>query len=120
MDVCRLKDLSFSGFPFTWCNHRPGDQNVWVQLDRGVASIEWILRFPTTRIHHLNAFHSDLKLLLLATDSELKHFYRKGQPFCFESMWLKESSCEEVVQNSWGMPTGTDSVWKLNGKILTY
>ena len=100
----------------TWCNRRSGDQNVWVRLDRGVASIEWILRFPTTRIHHLNAFHSDHKPMLLAADSELKHFYRKGRPFRFESMWLKERSYEEVVQNVWGVPIGTDSDWRINEK----
>lgn len=83
-----------------------------------MATIEWILRFPTTRILHLNAFHSDHKSLLLAIDSELKHFYRKGRPFRFESMWLKERSCEEVVQNAWGVPIGTDSIWRFNEKIL--
>lgn len=100
MDDCRLKDLGFNDFPFTWCNRRPGDQNVWVRLDRGVASIDWILRFPATRIHHLEAFHSDHKPLLLVSDSELKRFYRKGRPFRFESMWLKDSTCEAVVQDS--------------------
>ena len=28
LDYCRLKDLGFNGYPFTWCNHRPGDQNT--------------------------------------------------------------------------------------------
>ena len=45
LDFCRLKDLGFSGFPFTWCNRRSGDHNVWVWLDRGVANVNWILRF---------------------------------------------------------------------------
>ena len=71
LDFCGLKDLGFNGFPFTWSNRRPGDQNVWVRLDRGVATIDWILKFPTSRIHHLNAFHSDHKPLLLCSDSEL-------------------------------------------------
>ena len=102
LDDCRLKDLGFNDFPFTWCNRRPGDQNVWVRLDRGVASIDWILRFSATRIHHLEAFLSDHKPLLLGSDSELKSFYRKGRPFRFESMWLKDRTCEAVVQDSWG------------------
>ena len=53
LDFCRLKDLGFNGFQFTWSNKRPREQNVWIRLDRGVATIEWILRFPTSRIHHL-------------------------------------------------------------------
>ena len=24
LDYCHLKDLGFNGFPYTWCNHRPG------------------------------------------------------------------------------------------------
>ena len=103
LDFCRLKDLGFSGFPFTWCNRRPGDHNVWVQLDKGVATVNWILRFPSTRVHHLDAFHSNHKPLLLCTDSEFKRFYRKGHPFRFEAMWIKEESCESVVQDSWGV-----------------
>ena len=35
IDFGGLKDLGFNGFPFTWCNKRPGDQNVWVRLDEG-------------------------------------------------------------------------------------
>ena len=43
IDFGGLKDLGFNGFPFTWCNRRPGDQNVWVRLDRGLAMVEWML-----------------------------------------------------------------------------
>ena len=100
---CKLKDLGYSGFPFTWCNRRPGDQNVWIHLDRGVASVDWILQFPSSCIHHLDAFHSDHKPLLLCSDSEFNRFYKKGRPFRFEAMWLKEISCETVIQESWGI-----------------
>ena len=59
LEYCRLKDMGFNGFPFSWCNRRPDDQNVWIRLDRGVASVDWMLRFPAARIHHLDAFHFD-------------------------------------------------------------
>ena len=99
LDFCGIKDLGFNGFPFTWSNRRPGDQNVWIHLDRGVATIDWILRFPTSRIDHLDAFHSDHKLILLCSDSELKRFYRKGRLFHFKAMWLKDNSYEGVVKD---------------------
>jgi len=101
LDYCHLKDLGFNGFPYPWCNRRPGAQNTWIRLDRGVATIEWILRFPTTQIHHLEAFHSYHKPLLLCSDYEFKQFYRKGRPFRFEAMWLKDSTCEEVIKIHW-------------------
>ncbi|XP_075665954.1 uncharacterized protein LOC142635731 [Castanea sativa] len=80
---------------------RPGTQNTWIRLDRGVATIDWILRFPTSRSHHLDAFHSDHKPILLISDSETKRFYRKGRPFRFEAMWLKDKTCEGVIKESW-------------------
>ncbi|XP_075663156.1 uncharacterized protein LOC142632674 [Castanea sativa] len=101
LDDCRLKDLGFNGYPFTWCNRKPGAHNVWIHLDRGVATVEWILRFPTSRIHHLDAFHSDHKPIFLCTNSELKRFYRRGRPFRFEVMWVKDDSCKKVIHDSW-------------------
>jgi len=65
--------------------------------------MEWILRFPSSRIHHLDAFHSNHKPLLLCFDFEFNRFYKKGKPFRFESMWLKENSCETVIWESWGV-----------------
>ena len=118
LDFCWLKDVGFSGFPFTWCNRRPRDHNVWVRLDRGVATVNWVLRFPSTRVHHLDAFHSDHKPLLLCTDSEFKRFYRKGCPFRFEAMWIKEESCESLVQDSWGVSNEAGLVMSFNKKIF--
>ena len=100
LDYCGFKDLGFNGYPFTWCN-RTGNHNVWIRLDRGVATVDWFLRFPTSRIHHLECFHSDHRPILLISDAEQKRFYRKGQPFRFEAMWLKDRSCEDVVKQSW-------------------
>ena len=28
---------------------------VWVQLDRALATADWILKFPSIRLHHLQA-----------------------------------------------------------------
>ncbi|KAL4626410.1 hypothetical protein ACB092_05G094200 [Castanea dentata] len=38
LDYCGLKDLGFSGLPFTWCNRRYKGPLVLVQFDRVVAS----------------------------------------------------------------------------------
>ena len=99
---CRLKDLGYNGFPFTWCNWRPGNQNVWIRLDRRAAIIDWILTFPSSRIHHLDAFHSDHKPSLLNPDLEVNRFYKKRRTFRFEAMWLRDKSCEEVIRDSCG------------------
>ena len=50
-------DLGFSGLEFTWHGRRGGEL-IWERLDRGVANYEWLARFPTRRIKHLNCFTS--------------------------------------------------------------
>ena len=123
LDFCWLKDLGFIRFPFTWCNRWSGYQNVWIWLDRGVASIEWILRFQSSWIHHLDAFHFDHKPILLCFDFEYSRFYniKKGQPFRFEAMWLKESSCKGLIREAWGMGNNLSRLGLLTQKkkILT-
>ena len=119
LDVCGLKDIGFNGFPFTWCNRRPGPQNTWIRLDRGVATIDWILRFPTSRIHHLDAFHSDHKPIILISDSEEKRFYQKGRPFRFEAMWLKERTCERMIKESWSGCLGLSPLRMVPIKLTT-
>ena len=100
LEYCRLRDLGFNEYPFAWCNRRLGDQNVCICLDKGVALVEWILKFPSSQIHHLEAFHSNHKPILLYTDSEFKRFYIKGCPFRFEAMWIKDNSCEGIIKDS--------------------
>lgn len=81
-----------------------------------MATVNWILRFPASLIHHLESFHSDHKPLLLCLDSEFKRFYRKGRPFRFEATWLKDSTYEDVIKQSWGGGSMSDVVWGLIGR----
>ena len=119
LDYCRLRDLGFNEYPFAWCNRRSGDQNVCIYLDKGVALVEWILKFPSSQIHHLEAFHSNHKPILLYIDSEFKRFYKKGCPFRFEAMWIKDNSCERIIKDSWGTGPASPLVWDFSSKIST-
>ena len=40
LDYYGLRDIGYNGFPLTWCNCLPGHHNVWVRLDREVASAD--------------------------------------------------------------------------------
>lgn len=117
LDVCALKDLGFNGFPFTWCNWWPEDHNTWILLNRVVATVDCILRFPTSHIHYINAFHSDHKPILLILDSRLKRFHRKGQPLRFESMWTIDKTCEDVIKESWVHVVESSPVRLISKKI---
>ena len=82
--------------------------------------MDWFLRFPTSRIHYLECFHSDHRPILLISDVEQKRFYKKGQPFWFEAMWVKDKTCEEVIKDSWAGLDDTNPVRKLLRKITSY
>jgi hypothetical protein len=45
LDFCDLKDIGFSGLPWTYDNKKPGNRNVKVCLDRGVATSSCLNRF---------------------------------------------------------------------------
>ena len=101
LDVCGLKDLGFTGLPFTWCNRRYDGIVIWVRLDRAVASTDWMLKFPTARLQHLSGSSSDHNPIWLCTDDAQSRFYRPNKPFKFESMWLTDERCKGVVHSTW-------------------
>ena len=41
---------------------------VWVRLDRAMATFDWILKFPSIHLHHLQGLSSDHKPLWLASN----------------------------------------------------
>lgn len=41
LDDCRLEDLGFASYPFTWNNKRLGLENPWERLDRPKANTGW-------------------------------------------------------------------------------
>ena len=100
-DFCRLKDLGFTGLPFTWCNKRFDGDLIWVQLNRALASADWILKFPSSRLHHLQGLSSDHKPLWLASDDVNTHFYRAQNRFD-----LKPCGLKMTVAKMWSFQPG--------------
>lgn len=74
---------------------------IWEKLDRGVANYEWLSKFPTGRVRHLNRFTSDHHPILvsLVTGDERQRWRRKS--FRFEATWSTESACNGVVSRAW-------------------
>ncbi|KAK7846040.1 hypothetical protein CFP56_008494 [Quercus suber] len=107
LDHCGFVDLGFLGPEFTWHGRRGGEL-IWERLDRGVANYEWLARFPTGRIKHLNCFTSDHRPILLSLDAGGEHKKWNRKPFRFEAMWVSDSGCRDVITRAWDCtPDGT-------------
>ena len=120
LDFCGLKDLGFSGLPFTWCNRRFDGNVVWVQLDRAVASLEWVLKFPAVRLYHLSGLSSDHKPIWLCSDDIRKRFFRPNKPFGFEAMWIKDDRCERAIHEAWDKFSTADLIGNILLKVSNY
>ena len=120
LDFCGLKDLGFSGLPFTWCNRRFDGNVVWVQLDRAVASLEWVLKFPAVRLYHLSGLSSDHKPIWLCSDDIRKRFFRPNKPFGFEAMWIKDDRCEGAIHEAWDKVSTADLIGNVLLKVSNY
>ena len=82
-------------------------------MDQALATSDWLTTFPTVKLYHLSssAFdHCPLALHFVRRKKKLKYH----KPFRFESMWLKNEKCKEVVQRAWEEGLLRNSAFPLN------
>ena len=112
IDVCGLKDIGFIGPRFTLLYQKLDGTQIRERMDRALATCDWMGKFPTAKLYHLSSSVSDhCPLALHFVRRQKKRRYHR--PFKFESMWLKNAKCEEVVQKAWDVGLMTDSVFPL-------
>ncbi|XP_023871998.2 uncharacterized protein LOC111984613 [Quercus suber] len=101
INSCQLRDLGYIGQDFTW-SRRLGNRG-WVRerLDRALVSSGWAAKFPKKRLYHKANSSSDHCMLLLKDSPSTSRRKRGPKPFRFETMWLKEESCADVVSTAW-------------------
>ena len=105
------------GLHFTLCNRRFNGPLMWVRLDRALATTDWILKFPSICLQHLQGLSSYHKPLWLASDDVHIRFYRSQKSFWFEIMWHKNDRCGGVVHSAWDMCSDGDPVGKVLRKV---
>ncbi|OEL12781.1 hypothetical protein BAE44_0026202 [Dichanthelium oligosanthes] len=100
----QLHYLGFEGHIFTWRNHNHvAEEYIKERLDRVVANDQWRRRFPTFRVMNGDPRHSDHRPIIIYTDRprDQERRTRPKKRFHFETSWLGEEKCADVVTNAW-------------------
>lgn len=100
LQVCELKDLGFSGLPYTYDNRRAGSHNVRVRLDRAVADDGWRDIYSAASVIHVVSPCSDHDLVLLSLDKEI-HEPPVKRCMQYEIFWEREPALKEVIDREW-------------------
>ncbi|KAL5558259.1 hypothetical protein UlMin_034470 [Ulmus minor] len=108
LDLCGVKDLSFSREQFTRANKQEGRDFVQEQLDQYVGNFGWIGLFSNAQVTNLSFYHSDHHAIKISLGS-LWVWVRKStikgrkRRFHFEEIWAKDEECKEVIATAWGL-----------------
>ena len=73
-----------------------------------VANYEWLTKFPTGRVRHLNYFTLDHRSILLSLDINGENKKWRRKPFHFEAIWVTNFGCRDIITKAWDCtPNGT-------------
>ncbi|XP_031127667.1 uncharacterized protein LOC116029767 [Ipomoea triloba] len=103
---CELSDLVMRGHEFTWTKGRGTDHWIEERLDRAVVSMEWRDLYDDAYVQNLHAVTSDHSAIFLSL-----HGYPTWlatRKFKFESAWLLDANCRQVVEASWHQSAAFD------------
>ncbi|KAK6142941.1 hypothetical protein DH2020_023289 [Rehmannia glutinosa] len=114
-----LEDLGYTGFSFTWTNGKSGEENIQERLNWFLANSEWVLLYPGHEVHHLIRSASDHCPIIIKWLRTKGRKNAKGwaHVFRFESMWLMDETCKNVVQDAWKVDTAENEILSIKSKI---
>lgn len=80
------------------------DTNIRERLDREVATREWLNLFPEYEVQHFSHSFSNHCPVFIMTMPNVQSI--GGSCFKFESWWVTEPSCEEIIKDAWQRQSG--------------
>ncbi|KAL5577843.1 hypothetical protein UlMin_019542 [Ulmus minor] len=106
LDMCGIKDLSYTGETFTWVNKQGVGDFIHERLDRFVGSYDWRALFSNSQVSNLSFYHSDHQAIKLSLGSSWVWVKRsasakKKRRFHFKEIWASGVECREVVALVW-------------------
>ncbi|XP_058766717.1 uncharacterized protein LOC131640322 [Vicia villosa] len=112
VEDCGLSDINIKGHRFTWARSRGTPNMVEEQLDRAMANLSWLGRFPNVELLNILASHLDHTPILLNCD--LASSNKRTYSFKFENQWLLEEDIKETISIGWNTSSNAELGDKLN------
>jgi hypothetical protein len=100
VDTCQLRDLGFSGNPWTFEKKVTGGTYCRVRLDRALATADWCARYPMAQVQHLSAAASDHSPIMLQYEQRVEQ-RRTPRLFRYEAMWEAHDAFSPMVEQEW-------------------
>ncbi|KAK8996758.1 hypothetical protein V6N11_020257 [Hibiscus sabdariffa] len=98
LDQTYLMEIPSSGGSFTWSNQRCNEESILEKLDRILSSLDWNFLFLKAISIIDVAIASDHSPIILLVNGVAK---KSEKEFKFESRWLIEEECSQVVKDEW-------------------
>ncbi|KAG5540444.1 hypothetical protein RHGRI_020600 [Rhododendron griersonianum] len=111
---CGLVDLEFKGLKFRWRNNRSAENFIMERIDMAFANAKWCELNDQAMVFVEAAVGSDHNPLILNIVVPLN---RVGKPFRFESFWVIEKECKEVITTTWNQGCEGDSMTMVCKKL---
>ncbi|KAL2935219.1 NADPH-dependent diflavin oxidoreductase 1, partial [Bienertia sinuspersici] len=115
IDECMLRDLGHTRQWYTWERGLTVEGRVRERLDRFIGSPEWWALYSNFMVEHLMRYKYDHTPILLSCQVDLQSRRKKKTGFKFETSWLLDNSCEEVVWGEWNYASRRGAMDKVKG-----
>ena len=110
---CHLRDMGYVGSDYTWSRRLGRCGWIRERLDRALVSTDWVMVFSSMKLFHVSNSTSDHSILMLKDARPPRRQRQRSKLFFFESMWLEDGRCKNVVDEAWERGQNRVSGWLL-------
>lgn len=112
-----LTDLGFQRPKYTWRCFRNNVAHIQERLDRAVVNDNWLQLWPEAHVLHGCHIGSDHRPL---TVELYPHLTKRARPFRFESYWVEDDECGQIIHDGWEKKISGGPAARLVAKLGFY
>lgn len=98
-------------------NNREGEGFIQERLDRFFGLAEWMVEKDIVKVSHILRQASNYSLLILDTQPLRRNTKSR---FIFESQWIKNQTCDKLVQEAWSTVGRASRMFQVKQKLKCY